>query len=526
MAVRSLPFINKASAQGIWRWLDIFVLLAIVFGIASGVAIVLVGQPILVLFALGGLAVFIGAVVSAEFGLLILVFIMYTRISDILVHNYDAPSIAKFYVPLLVVTILVRWVFNREAPLGWQKLTIFLIVYGLVGFASMLYAPDTTRVINALEVFLKDAIIAIIVVSLLSTPDTFRRVVWTLLFIGIFLGTISIYQYLTGTYNNDYWGFALANIQNIKGETNDYRTAGPIGDPNYYAQIMGVMVPLALERVFRERNPILKGVALWALVASLFAVFLTYSRGGFLAVSVAVIAYFVFYPPKIIYIPIALLGGILLFSLAPPNYFDRILSLGELFNPQGGMMVEDVALRGRASENLAALEMVKSQPLFGVGFSNYSLLFNQYSKQAGLALVATERAAHNLYLEVVAETGLVGLAVFMSMLYIGLKTVFNAWKIFVKTKSHEFAGMAASFGVAFLGYLVAAFFIHNAYPRYFYLMLGLAFSFEVVARTHVETVRRKMLASQRKDASRTEADAMPERKPQSPAVAQSPFRMQ
>jgi putative inorganic carbon (hco3(-)) transporter len=491
MTARALEVFYKRPALWFGRWLDVFIILAIVLGIAVGIGVVFIGQPALILFAVGGLIIFIGSVISAEFGLLILVFLAYTRISDILVHNYNAPSVAKFFVPLLVVAILVRWVFNREPPLGWQRPAILLTIYGMVGFASILYAPDPERVWNSLVVFSKDAIITVIVVVLLHHPNTFRKVIWTLLFIGIFLGTLSIYQYITGTYANDYWGFAVANIQSITGQTNDYRSAGPIGDPNYYAQVMGVLIPLALEKVLHERRPILRGLALWALIASVFAVFLTYSRGGFIAMVIALVAYFIIYPPKVYYVPVAIIGALFLMTLAPPKYFDRILSLTELFSPKGGLMVEDYALRGRASENLAALEMVKAQPLFGVGFSNFSFLFNQYSKQAGLALVATERAAHNLYLEVVAETGLVGFAVFMTMLYTSLRTISRAWVVFVRTKSREYAGMAASFGVAFLGYLVAAFFIHNAFPRYFYLMIGLSLSFEMMARTHLQELRNK-----------------------------------
>lgn len=491
MTTRALEIFYRNPVLWFGKRLDIFVIFAIVLGIAVGASVVFIGEPALILFAVAGLIVFIGSVISAEFGLLILVFLAYTRISDILVHNYNAPSVAKFFIPLLVIAILVRWVFNREPPLGWQRPAILLTVYGMVGFASILYAPDPERVWSALVVFAKDAMITVIIVVLLHHPSTFRKVIWTLLFIGIFLGTLSIYQYITGTYTNDYWGFAVANIQSITGQTNDYRSAGPIGDPNYYAQVMGVLVPLSLERFIRERRPILRGVALWALIASVFAVFLTYSRGGFIAMAIALIAYFIIYPPKVYYIPVAILGGLLLMTLAPPMYFDRILSLTELFNPKGGLMVEDYALRGRASENLAALEMVKAQPLFGVGFSNFSFLFNQYSKQAGLALVATERAAHNLYLEVVAETGLVGFAVFMTMLYTSFRMIYRAWVVFVRTKSRDYAGMAASFGVALLGYLVAAFFIHNAFPRYFYLMIGLSLSFEMMALTHLQELRSK-----------------------------------
>jgi hypothetical protein len=40
----------------------------------------------------------------------------------------------------------------------------------------------------------------------------------------------------------------------------------------------------------------------------------------------------------------------------------------------------------------------------------------------------------------------------------------------------EYANMATGFGIAFVGYLLAALFVHAAYPRYFYLLIGIAFA--------------------------------------------------
>lgn len=475
------------------RWLGrlsiIFLVLSIALGVVIGMGVVLSGQPGVVLILLLGVIIFAGAVLSVEFGLLILVLLAYTRTSDILVQYYSAPSVAKLFIPLLIVAILVRWALNHQPPRGWEKPAILLGIYGMVGFGSLIYAPDPYRVQDALIVFVKDAIIVLVVVVLLQTARNFKRVVWTLILIGIFLGSLSLFQYVTKTYNDNYLGFAQANIQSITGERSDYRSAGPIGDPNYYAQIMVVLLPIALERLLHEQKPLLRGLAAWGVVVIVFAIFLTYSRGGFLAMSVSLLAFLMVYPPKIAYIPIAIMGGLLLLSLAPPNYLDRILSLNELFTSDGSRMVNDPALRGRASENLAALAMVKAHPLFGIGLSNFSYLFNQYSKEAGLALVATERAAHNLYLEVVAETGLVGLATFLIILATCIRTIAHCWWVFVKTKYREYAGMIAAFGMGFLGYLVAAFFIHGAYPRYFYLLIGIALSLHLVAQNHQEELR-------------------------------------
>jgi len=481
--------LHRLSNGRTGRYFFVFLILAILLGIFAGISVVILGQPAFILIALIGLAVFVGAVISTEFGLLILVFLAYTRFSDIAVHNFNAPSVAKLFIPLLFVAILVRWVLNGERPKGWERPSILLGLYGLVGLGSILYAPDPSRVWLGIIVYAKDAIIAVVVVLLMQSPQAFRKVVWTLLAIGIFLGSLSVFQYVTHSYQNDYWGFAVANVQSIVGQTNDYRTAGPIGDPNYYAQVMLVLAPMAIERFLHEKKLLLRGLALWALFASVFAVFLTYSRGGFLSLIAGLIAFFILYPPKINFIPIGIVAGLLLAGLAPPSYFDRILSVDQLFNTSGSQYIQDPALRGRASENLAAIAMVKDHPLFGVGLSNFSLLFNQYSKDSGLAQVATERAAHNLYLEVLAETGIVGLIIFLYIVYSCFKSLVLAWRTFQATNHKDFASLTAGFATGWLGYLIAAFFIHGAYPRYLYLLIGISLSFDLIRRTYIIQLR-------------------------------------
>jgi hypothetical protein len=57
---------------------------------------------------------FMAAVASVEFGLLLLVFITYTRFSDIAVREYNAPSVAKSFIVIIAgCHIPIRWVHSQ-----------------------------------------------------------------------------------------------------------------------------------------------------------------------------------------------------------------------------------------------------------------------------------------------------------------------------------------------------------------------------------------------------------------------------
>jgi putative inorganic carbon (HCO3(-)) transporter len=452
-------------------------------GVVSGIVIAKVNNPLYILVGFAGLFAFLATVFSLEFGLLVLVFITYTRLSDIAIQYHNAPSIAKSFIALVFLSILFRWAIFKERPRGWERPALLLGAYGLVELASVLYAQNSAYAIDTLIIYLKDAIIAVAVVIMLRQRSTFRRVVWVLLLVGIFLGTLSVFQYVTKTYSNYYWGFALTDLGNIYGSTNDYRIAGPIGDPNFYAQVMVVLAPLAYERFVNEQKVILRVLAAWALITSVLAVVLSFSRGGFLALVVAMVAIVIAFPPKVKYIPILIALAVGLLAFLPSSYYERMITLGQaLTAPSVGFRTQDAAIQGRASENLAAWEMFKDHPLLGVGLHNYRYLYVDYAKQLGLATTVTERSAHNLYLEVAAETGVVGLTVFLLLIWVAMKGILLARKELLKRGFEEYANLAMAMFVGILGYLVAAIFIHAAFPRYFYLLIGIGLSLPGIAK--------------------------------------------
>jgi O-antigen ligase len=96
--------------------------------------------------------------------------------------------------------------------------------------------------------------------------------------------------------------------------------------------------------------------------------------------------------------------------------------------------------------------------------------------------VASQREAHNMFIEVAAETGIVGFFIFGILLLISFRSVINARRFFLRNNFVDYAGMATGFLAGLSGYFVAAMFVHNAYPRYFYLLLGIALSLAYVNR--------------------------------------------
>ncbi|MCL4267305.1 MAG: O-antigen ligase family protein [Anaerolineae bacterium] len=416
-------------------------------------------------------------------GLALLVFATYTRFSDVVEHEYGIPAFALPLALLLLGTLFMRWWFLGERIHNWEGTAVLLGIFGLVSFTSLFYAADDGRAQNALIDFAKDALLLFAVVLALRDRTSLRAVIWALIAAGIWMGTLSVYQQLTGTYENAYWGFAQTEVRNIIGEVSDYRAAGPLSSPNFYAMILVVLVPLTLDRLWHEKQPVLRFLALWAFVVCILSIIFTFSRGGFLALVVVLVLMIVRESLKPLQILLSLALLFVVWQFIPANYTERLYTTMNLLPGSGEDARNEVSFRGRTSEVLVAWQIFADHPVMGVGLGNYNHYYQAYAQPLGWDNRREARSAHNLYLETAAETGLIGLAAFGLIVGMAFWRANQAQKMLMRAGHYDEAAMAFALMVALVGYLVASNFLHGAFPRYFWLLIGILLALPQVAAT-------------------------------------------
>lgn len=411
---------------------------------------------------------------NPDWGLAILVFVIYTRFSDIMEHENGMPSFVLPLAILLAGVIMVRWWFWGETIHSWEQAALLIGVYGFVGFISLFYAADPSRSESALVQYAKDGLLLMTVVLTLRRRASLHAVVWALLLAGIFMGTLTVYQQLTGTFENIYGGFARAEVKNIIGQVSDFRVAGPVGATNFYAMILVVLVPLAWDRLWQEKSWTLRLVALWSLVVCLLSIIFTFSRGGFLALCLVGLFIMIHQAarPHQILLAVALLA--LLLPILPANYTERLVTTLDLFSGDSNDARNETSFRGRTSEVVVAWRIFTDHPVLGVGLKNYKYYYQDYAQPLGWDKRREERSAHNLFLEIAAETGLVGLTAFGAIVGSAFYGLRRTERVLTQHGHYNEAGIAWALAVGLAGYLAASFFLHGAYPRYFWLLIGIA----------------------------------------------------
>lgn len=139
---------------------------------------------------------------------------------------------------------------------------------------------------------------------------------------------------------------------------------------------------------------------------------------------------------------------------------------------QNDVNINMVSVEHRQWFREAAMSMFKEHPLMGVGFGNYGYLYNQYRPQGTPALDIYVRA-HNQYLEILAELGIVGLT---SLLIVVAQVMWLIYRVIrfgqdSYTISLAIALFAALTALGAHGYFLGIF-LHN----YFWVVLGLTFA--------------------------------------------------
>lgn len=427
-----------------------------------------------------------------------LVFVTYARLSEVLVAQ-QRPSINKFLVPLLALAVAYHWCVRGERPAQWRLPAALVGAYGLSCLISIAVATDLPAATATFVAFVKNGVIAVLLVMLVQTAPAWRRAVWALLGAGALTATLTVVQRITGDFATTYLGLAQVRVLHIVGAYDSFRSVGPVGNPNFYGQTLVVLIPLAIDRLWFETSRRARVAAGYTLAVCTLAVVFTFSRGAFLGLVVVAVAMLFRQEPRPV-VRLATVAGLMVLTALPSSHHRQrmatILHANQLayratYSPvsptpaSGAIQVArgqrkpddvDYSMRRRVSEVLSALLMFRDHPLVGVGVGNAPLHYPRYSQKLGLEPGKEPRAPHNLYAEVLAETGLIGGISFGALLFFAFRSLLLARRSFVAVGLPTYGHLALSLGVSWVGYLTCAVFEHGAYPRYFWLLTGLAFA--------------------------------------------------
>lgn len=257
------------------------------------------------------------------------------------------------------------------------------------------------------------------------------------------------------------------------------RLSGLVGTANELASLMVTALLIAFGLLLGLRKaPVARVLCLAAVVICLTGLFLSLSRGGLVALGAALVfSVLVGGRQRIVTAAIVAVVGLTVVGYfaygASDEARERVTTLG--------------SGTGRTDIWTVGWRMVEAQPLQGVGVGNFQTSSVHYLLEPGAILrddfiIDRPQVAHNMYLHVLAETGIPGLVLFLGLLGAGALAAWRASNLFARREDVLMESCARAVVVALVALFVADFFVSEQLSKSLWLLVGLGPALLAIAR--------------------------------------------
>lgn len=407
----------------------------------------------------------------AFLGLLAFTGVLYFRPQDQIPGMASVPFAEIFAIIGLLAMVTGR--LARGLPV--TRITPELAGVAALGFVILATAPFSIWPGGAVgtftNVFAKVILIYILMINTLTTTERLYRFMTVVVLATGYIATRAVFDYARG--------INLIENGRVQGAV-----GGMFGNPNDLALNMVAVLPLSVLMAIQAKTTLGRLGAAFLGMMMISAVMVSYSRGGFVGLAVMLLILGVQLARRK---PAMAAVGVLLLlfavPFAPSSYWERVASItDDSLDATGSREARRILLT-------EAWHTFLTFPFHGVGAGQFA----NYNPPERLEIW---RETHNVVLQVAAELGLPGLAVFLFLLYRSIAASLTtrrlvkrarglsarpSWQVHApppaavigRDEAALLDAHAAAMLSAIVGWLVCAMFASVAYSWTFYYLLAL-----------------------------------------------------
>ncbi len=355
----------------------------------------------------------------------------------------------------LVIVYLTKTLFAKEKFIPqFSSLSLFVFLFGCVYIWGVINSYAKISSAKSVLVYLAFMLVYYLIINLLSDEKRLWNVFRMLCIASIPCALVGLYQYL---YPDDLNVWVDQEMfEDISG-----RIVSLFENPNVYGEYLIVMIMINLGVVIKSERIISKLFYLGTLALNVLCVLLTYSRGCWIGVAVALMVFLFIRYRKWFIVAIGI--GIIGLFFLPESIMNRVLSIGNLSD-------SSTSYRMYIWEGTVHMLQDFWATGVGVGSDAFNHIYPIYSYGA-----ISAPHPHNLYLLILAETGIVGLIVFIALICVLVKKLFVTANRSQNSFLRTFAAILLS---ATIGFLIQGVF-DNVWYNYrlflfFFIVVGLS----------------------------------------------------
>ena len=360
---------------------------------------------------------------------------------------YDSPILS-----LLLGGCLVLWVFAQEKNLKSIQIKLFIsfVVAAILSHLSWFYLQGT---IDTADILLRRLAFFLIASTVFLVPKRIEFYIKVLSICGLILAVHGIDQYYSG-------GIGWTGMT-LHGQDGRIRYIGIFSDPNDLGMLLLIVLVFLVYIAGSTKFVLLKFAWFLTIPVIFYAILLTKSRGTLAA--------------------LLLLAGVYTWKRFNPLYTGVVAALiipAALIKTRLSTIgTSEASTVGRVDAWYEGFQMLKSNPFLGVGYG----LFTEHH----------HLVAHSSYVQVAAETGLIGYFFWFSFLFVSIYTMYIfAYKYHPKGElpsdlNNEYIklnGLSKALLFALLAYAFSTFFISRADNPLLLILVAMSSGFYFYAK--------------------------------------------
>lgn len=378
------------------------------------------------------------------FGLIGVILIFYRPEVGLYLTVFTLPLIPFRYVVLLFGLVVISFIIKmirdddfkfKEIPIKYS-IGLFVIPLIFAGITSITLKPSMTKLLVYIIAFL----FLFLTTNLIDSKAKFYYLIVVLIISATIVGLYGVYQYKAGVELKESWVDKELNpdIQT--------RVISTFDNPNVLAEYLILTIPITFALLWNANSIFKKLLFLLSAAIQGLCILLTFSRGGWLGIFLAMLIFAIFVDRRLFLLYIA--GGVGLIALSPKAIMTRISTIGNM---------EDSSISYRFPLWKATIDMIKDYWINGVGLglNAFKAVYPRYMRQGIVAV-----HSHNIFLQMFVESGIFGIIGFIAFIFssIRLNLITFAKGIDIKMKRISISVFASIAGIFLHGLVDNIFF--------------------------------------------------------------------
>ncbi|OQY60526.1 MAG: hypothetical protein B6245_01075 [Desulfobacteraceae bacterium 4572_88] len=334
------------------------------------------------------------------------------------------------------IHFLDKWIFC------WVAINIFLIASSL----------DKGDAMSFCRRFASLSLLYFMVTRFFCEEGRYRTLTQTLIISTLVSAFIGFAIYLTGSHTF----FSRENLR--------MTGASGIGPGGYTASLfLPIWLSLSLAMTARGTTGKILYYAIALVIASVIP--LTLSRSGALVFGITVFFGLVIWRKKLTVVHCGVIVAMIMISMifVPQSFWERASRLTEMTDTN----ISDYSLWRRMNYLEVGWNVISDYPFLGAGPGNFPNLHADARYQKEISLVGTKRLPHNMYMQVISETGMLGGIFFAGVMISALITTLGGLG---QAEHHD--ATARGLLLTLTGLLLMGLFSHMLLTKYFWLTLA------------------------------------------------------